>query len=453
MDSSFSPTYKTIEQDNDAALGRTNLLLNDRYRILKFLGQGGFGKTLLAVDEQVGQSSFCVIKQLFVEGNLAHQSKAFELSEREARRLAELGNHCQIPKLLDTFEWDGKAFIVQEWIDGWTLEEELLEGEFSEAEIRQLLQELLPVLQYLHDRQIVHRDIKPANIIRRRFTSGKERKRGELVLVDFGAAKHLNDTSTIDTRTLIGSAEYAAPEQIRGRADFTSDLYSLGITCLHLLTQMSPFDLYDTGENTWKWQEYLIQPISPALGAILCKLLQPATRRRYQSAVEVLADLDASSTLVNSSLGLLEGAIAQNAARAAIADREGNFQPALRSTTRATRNIRSTVSVTVDDPQVQTRDRLPNYMKVPCNSKNYTSSTEKLRTYFSRLLNAQTKDVVELVFASMFLFILTCVGSMLILGAFIKMEQRAVESNRTESFTSPTTIQQPSVSLSTSLVK
>lgn len=230
---SLPPTYKAIKQDSDAPVGHANLLLNNRYRILKFLGQGSFGKTLLAVDEQVNSSSLCVIKQLLVGGNSTYQSKAFELFEREARRLAELGNR-QIPKLLDTFEQDGQAFIVQEWIDGWTLEEELLEGEFSETEIRQLLQELLPVLQYLHDRQIIHRDIKPANIIRRRFNNGKQANRGELVLVDFGAAKHLNDASAINTGTLIGSAEYAAPEQIRGQADFTSDLYSLGITCLHL---------------------------------------------------------------------------------------------------------------------------------------------------------------------------------------------------------------------------
>lgn len=66
---------------------------------------------------------------------------------------------------------------------------------------------------------------------------------------------------------------------------------------------MSPFDLYDTGEDSWKWQEYLTQPISPALRAILCKLLQPATRRRYQSAVEVLADLDVSKSPATSTLG------------------------------------------------------------------------------------------------------------------------------------------------------
>ncbi len=423
----FFPAYKAIEHDSDDSLCHINSFLNDRYYILKLLGQGGFGKTLLAVDKRQDSPSFCVIKQLLVQGNPIHHLQALELFHQEARRLTELGEHPQIPKLLDTFDQDGQVFIVQEWIDGWTLEKELIEGEFSEAEIRQLLAELLPVLEYLHERQIIHRDIKPANIIRRTIP-GKGGKRGELVLVDFGAAKYLSAISTVNTGTLIGSAEYAAPEQIRGQADFTSDLYSLGITCLHLLTQTSPFNLYDVGEDAWKWQEYLTQPVSPALRAILCKLLQPATRRRYQSAAEVLADLNASSMPANGLLAHLEGA-AQNAAQAVISNHsEDKLQPALKSVIIAAQADRSTASATVYDPQTQAWYRLPSEMKAFRNSRNYTSPTEKLRTYFSklfRLFNTETKDAVELVFTGIFLFMLTCIGSMTLICVLFEMERRS----------------------------
>ncbi len=283
-------------------LSQPHSLLNNRYYILKPLGQGGFGKTFLAADDKhqvqtrndtdvgsVGSSALqlCVIKQFFPEHRaIDHYEKASELFYQESLLLKELGKHPQIPELLDFFEEDGQQYLVQEWIDGQTLEQELQEaGAFDEAEICQLLQMLLPVLQFVHEHQVIHRDIKPANIIRR----WSDR---QLVLVDFGAAKYTASRMPDKTGTLIGSAEYAAPEQIRGKAVFASDLYSLGVTCLHLLTQMAPFDLYDCSEDTWTWRSYLTKPISPSVEKILCKLLQKAIKKRYQSAAEVLSDLN-----------------------------------------------------------------------------------------------------------------------------------------------------------------
>jgi serine/threonine protein kinase len=268
--------------------------LNKRYRILKPIGQGGFGKTFLAVDENQentqdtanSQHKLCVVKQFFPQGQSGDcNQKASELFQQESLRLAELGKHPQIPQLLDTFEQDGQKYLVQEWIDGQTLEQELAQaGAFNEVEIRQLLQDLLPVLQFVHEHNCIHRDIKPANIIRRQ-------KDHQLVIVDFGASKYRNGIPET-TATLIGSPEYAAPEQIQGKAIFASDLYSLGVTCLNLLTQISPFDLHDCSQDTWIWRLYLTEPIDPSLEQILCKLLQRATKRRYQSAAEVLADLN-----------------------------------------------------------------------------------------------------------------------------------------------------------------
>jgi serine/threonine protein kinase len=301
-----------LEENSNSGLDKSDTLLNNRYRILKRLGQGGFGKTFLAIDENALQNSQsfddsifnrCVIKQFLPQSQIGyHNHKSRELFQQESLYLAELGKHSQIPQLLNTFEQKGQQYLVQEWVDGQNLEQELAEvGAFNEAEIRQLLCELLPVLQFIHTHQVIHRDIKPANIICRR-------KDCKLFLVDFGAAKY--NWQSLETGTMIGSAEYAAPEQVRGKAVFASDLYSLGVTCLHLLTQMSPFDLYDCSENVWIWRSYLLEPISPSLEKILCKLVQPATKLRYQSAAEVLLDLnslpkhfdDLSKSSINTSI-------------------------------------------------------------------------------------------------------------------------------------------------------
>lgn len=249
---------------------------------LKPIGQGGFGRTFLAVDTATEAKPLCVIKQFFP--GMRADTKAAELFRQEALRLKELGHHSQIPNLLNYLEQDGQQFLVQEFIDGQNLEQELRDrGTFNELEIRQLLLDLLPVLQFMHDRKVIHRDIKPANIIRR--TSDNK-----LVLVDMGAAKYATGTAIAKTGTVIGSAEYTAPEQTRGKAVFASDLYSLGATCIHLLTQMSPFDLFDGSDDRWVWRYYLDQPVSNSITYVLDRMLQSATKRRYRSAHEVLQD-------------------------------------------------------------------------------------------------------------------------------------------------------------------
>jgi len=265
----------------------SKLLLGERYRAIKLIGQGGFGRTFLAVDEYKASKPRCVIKQFslqFLGTNNAE--KAADLFEQETVRLADLGKHSQIPALLAHFGQDKRQYLVQEFIDGQNLAQALeAEGAFRETQIRDLLNSLLPVLKFIHDRNIIHRDIKPENII--------QRSDGQLVLVDFGAAKLATGTALLQTGTTIGSAEYVAPEQARGKAVFASDLYSLGVTCIHLLTNVSPFDLFDTAEDTWVWRQYLVNnPVSDELGRLLNKLIENATKKRYQSASEVLLDLN-----------------------------------------------------------------------------------------------------------------------------------------------------------------
>ncbi|NEP09236.1 MAG: protein kinase [Symploca sp. SIO2C1] len=280
----------------------TKLLLRDRYRAIKPLGQGGFGKTFLAVDEDKPSHPYCVIKQFLPQTqSTSSLHKAAELFNQEAVRLDELGKHPQIPELLAYFSQERQQYLVQEFIEGRNLAQELAtSGTFDETKVRKVLKDLLPVLQFVHQHQVIHRDIKPENIISRSLSSlaslSKVRTgvvEGQLVVVDFGASKLATGTALARTGTVIGSAGYAAPEQALGRAVFASDLYSLGVTCIHLLTQMHPFDLFDTSEGVWVWRDVLSRPVSDALSRILDKMIAGPVNQRYQSAAEVMQDLQA----------------------------------------------------------------------------------------------------------------------------------------------------------------
>ncbi|MEG3880484.1 serine/threonine-protein kinase, partial [Microcoleus sp. herbarium7] len=273
----------------------SKLLLRERYRAVKPLGRGGFGRTFLAVDEDKPSKPRCAIKQFFpLSQGTSSSEKAAELFNREAVRLDELGKHPQIPELLAHFQQERYQYLVQEFIEGENLQQELARsGPFSESQVLSLLKDLLPVLQFVHDRNVIHRDIKPPNIIRRIAQTPiiytYPNLTGELVLVDFGAAKLVEGLK--ETGTVIGSPEFVAPEQIRGQAVYASDLYSLGVTCIYLLTQISPFDLFDINQDAWVWRDFLKVQIDPKLSRILDKTIEPSLSRRYKSATEVLQDL------------------------------------------------------------------------------------------------------------------------------------------------------------------
>ncbi|MEG4114295.1 MULTISPECIES: serine/threonine-protein kinase [unclassified Microcoleus] len=278
----------------------SKLLLRERYRAIKPLGRGGFGRTFLAIDEDKPSKPRCAIKQFFpLSQGTSSSEKAAELFNREAVRLDELGKHPQIPELLAHFQQERYQYLVQEFIEGQNLQEELARtGPFSESQILSLLKDLLPVLQFVHDRSVIHRDIKPPNIIRRRISQTPiiytyPTLTGELVLVDFGAAKVVEGLR--ETGTVIGSPEFVAPEQIRGQAVYASDLYSLGVTCIYLLTQISPFDLFDINRDAWVWRDFLKVQIDPKLSRILDKMIESSLSRRYKSVAEVLKDLQLQS--------------------------------------------------------------------------------------------------------------------------------------------------------------
>jgi serine/threonine protein kinase len=284
------------------------LRLRDRYRAIELIGQGGFGKTFLAVDEDKPSQPPCVIKQFFpaVQGTAAI-AKAGELFQQEAATLERLGVHLQIPDLFAYFVTaDGQQYLVQEFISGQNLADELhQQGAFSQTKIAEILRELLSILGYVHDNQVIHRDIKPENIIRR----ASDRK---LFLVDFGAAKSVTTTTVVNQGTSIGTFEYTAPEQLRGFATFGSDLYSLGVTCLNLLTGVAPDQLSDMSEMVWIWEKQLgDRPIDSQFTAILNKLVAYPLAERYQSVTEVLTDLGVDNPIQAVSLPpILSGSVA-----------------------------------------------------------------------------------------------------------------------------------------------
>jgi serine/threonine protein kinase len=231
------------------------LILRHRYRVLRPIGRGGFGRTYLAVDRD-RLNTACVIKQFAPRAqSLKSLKKSVQLFTQEAVRLRDLGEHSQIPTLLAYFEENQRLYLVQQFIQGYNLAQELYKtGPFSSERIVALLRDLLPVLQFVHENQVIHRDLKPENIIRRK-------QDGRLVLIDFGVAKQLQSMADYaQPGTKIGTHGYAPAEQLRaGQAFPASDLYSLGAICVTLLTGVPPEELFNPLTESWPWREQLAQ--------------------------------------------------------------------------------------------------------------------------------------------------------------------------------------------------
>jgi eukaryotic-like serine/threonine-protein kinase len=272
----------------------SQLLLKNRYRSIGFLDSGGMSRNFLAIDTDMPEEKRCVIKQFFPAPQVLDDPEAFqksiELFQREGAQLDRLGNDSQqIPQLYAYLEQERRFYLIQEFIDGQNLLKELDEhGPYSEAKAIQLLDDLLPILKFVHDRGVIHRDIKPENIMRR--------KNGELVLIDFGMSKHLNST-VMSRGTTGGTMGYAPPEQIRaGVAYPASDIYALGATCIHLLTNVTPDRLYDFMANKWTWRQELAtqeRPISDRLANAIDRMLMNEVQDRHQSIACIIAALAA----------------------------------------------------------------------------------------------------------------------------------------------------------------
>jgi serine/threonine-protein kinase len=276
------------------------LILGGRYLPERLLGQGGFGAAFLAVDRYSPKKAKCVIKQFQPSGNLSPQAleKAKNLFFQEAHVLEDLGReHPQIPDLYAFFplkvknqltgEEEQFFYLAQEYIDGKNLEEILQQQQkpFQESEVKNILKELLLILKFIHENGSIHRDIKPSNIMLS--------KNVRLYLLDFGAVKQAtnNPSNTQEKSTTIYSAGFAPPEQQLGnQVSAATDLYALAATCVILLTNRDPDELYDPQKKVWNWQNYAPN-ISADLARVFNKMLLANPRDRFQSCEEVLTTL------------------------------------------------------------------------------------------------------------------------------------------------------------------
>lgn len=277
-------------------------LLRQRYLIQQLLGQGGFGRTYLALDHERFDEP-CVLKEFTVSyQDEALVDKAKALFAREASILHQV-QHPQIPRFWAAFEWEDRLFLVQDYIQGENyrtlLQYRRDRGEtLSEVEVLHLLNHLLPVLAYLHDRQIVHRDISPENLVlspakgqAESWAIANDYTAGLPILLDFGSVKAATSgLSLAPSMTRIGKVGYAPPEQLQtGTVHPHSDLYALAATCVVLLTGREPHQLLDSLTLDWHWQSYTA--VSREFAKILNRMLALHPSDRYQSANAVHRDL------------------------------------------------------------------------------------------------------------------------------------------------------------------
>ncbi|MCL6755101.1 serine/threonine protein kinase [Nostoc sp. CCCryo 231-06] len=261
-------------------------LLDHRYQVIRVLAMGGFGQTYIAQDTRRPGNPLCVVKHL----KPGTDSRVFDTAKRlfnsEAETLEKLGNHDQIPRLLAYFDENQEFYLVQEYIEGHTLAEELIPGKrWSESQVIQLLQEVLEILEFVHRQGVIHRDIKPDNIIRRASDN-------KLVLVDFGAVKQLRTQLVAvggqpSATVVIGTPGYMPTEQGQGKPRPNSDIYSLGIIAIQALTGLQATELQedpDTGEIIWQQSV----TVNYRLAAVLTKMVRYHFKDRYLNATEAL---------------------------------------------------------------------------------------------------------------------------------------------------------------------
>ncbi len=261
----------------------SSLVLAGMYRAIGLLGQGGSSRTFLAVNQTETPPMVCIVQQLW-----GAKCQAFQ---QEFKPLDELRDHPQLPRVLKQFEQDNLFYLVQEYIRGDNLATILAQkGKFTVNQIWQVLESLLPVIDWMHTFGLIHCDLKPENIISR--DSSKEIL-ADLVLVDFGSAQFPPEAIIADK--ISGSPSYAAPEQLLGKPVLASDLYSLGMTCIHLLTGIHPFNLLNVNDQGLAWRNYWSSdqetPDNQQLAAFLDRLIASDLNQRITSTPEALQEI------------------------------------------------------------------------------------------------------------------------------------------------------------------
>ncbi|MEH2274547.1 MAG: serine/threonine-protein kinase [Nostoc sp.] len=303
--------FETVKLHKSGGYGNTYLLasarrnrhqyylagktLRNRFEIVKHLGSGGSGDTYLAVDLDLPGQPYCVVKHFHPKDpNPAVLPIAKSLFDREAEVLYQLGNaHDQIPRLFAHFNEDGDFYLVQEFIDGHALTQEIVSGQcLSENAVLNLLKDMLEVLAFVHQHNIIHRDIKPQNLMRRHSDQ-------KIVLIDFGSIKKIGALGAGLT-IAVGTPGYMPSEQAKGKPKLCSDIYAVGMIAIQALTGLIPEQLQDdpnTGEVIWRDKAQ----VSDGLANILDTMVRDRYNQRYQTAVEALQALNSDLVLSQSS--------------------------------------------------------------------------------------------------------------------------------------------------------
>ena len=274
-------------------------LQNGKYRIEKVLGQGGFGITYFAMRTDTG--SQVAIKELFVQGvndrkgndvtisnpvyiqSFSHQKEKFS---KEARRIHNIDN-LHVVKVYDSFEENGTAYYAMQFIEGYSLGILLKNTIFSEEQAIDILNQLLDALSVIHSQNIWHLDIKPDNILLD--------NKGNVILIDFGASKHIEQNGTLTTSSSLAMTPgFAAPEQMQGdisKFGPWTDFYALGGTLYNIVTNHLPpsfDDIISEGSDAF----HFASSISEEFQYIISWFMQPNRRNRPQSILEVIKLLD-----------------------------------------------------------------------------------------------------------------------------------------------------------------
>ena len=267
-------------------------ILRSRYKIIRALGSGSFGVTYLAEDLDLPDHPLCVVKNLRQSPSQEELQIFINLFDKEAKALYRLGRECsQIPQLFAHFQEGGEFYLVQEYIDGYDLSQEIFpSNKLSEAQVAQLLKEILEVLTIIHDKNIIHRDIKPQNLMRRKSDS-------KIILIDFGAVKEITalTTNPQEATNKIGTNGYMPYEQSHGYPNLSSDVYAVGMLGIYALTGVRPEELpKDPNSFEVIWRDRV--SVSPFLANILDKMVRSNFKERYQKAGEALQALKAASS-------------------------------------------------------------------------------------------------------------------------------------------------------------
>ena len=376
----------------------SKLLLHGRYHLVKGLGKGGFGATFLAADLALPGKPLCVIKQLRPNtDNPNFLSMARELFEREARTLGRVGNHPQIPRLLDYFEDRNQFYLIQEFVKGNNLQQEVKkQGVLNEEQVKQVLKEVLTILSAIHAQKVIHRDIKPANIIRREIDN-------RLVLIDFGVVKNqvnsvgASSEQTALTAFAVGTPGFAPPEQLAMRPVYASDVYALGVTCMYLMSAKTPKNMdCDPITGDIDWFKYV--NVSDSFAQYLSKMLEVAVKNRYKTADEALQALDIENHVDSLSESMLYPAAGETtntsiSSRTGISRRNANTRASGRGNrtqfSRASRTSRASTRFNSRSARDNTPSKTP---KTPAKPTKITAD-EILSAYASGRKDFGLKDL------------------------------------------------------------